>query len=424
MSTAVRHGYKLTEVGVIPEDWLVSSIGEEASVLTGYPFPSSGFTDAGIRLLRGSNVKRGTLDWAPQLTRYWPTNATTLRAFALRSDDIVVAMDGALVGRSFSVISARDLPALLVQRVARLRSLHADPGLLSTWIASDRFVRHVDFVKTHTAIPHISPKDILGFRLALPSSREEQQNIASATSDVDSLLGSMDRLLAKKRDLKQATMQELLIGRTRLPGFHGEWEKRRLSDHLTILRNGTNSRADLASQGRVHYLHYGDIHGCREVSISPESLPFLPAAKASSLDRLQDGDLIFADASEDIVGVSKSVEICGSKGAEIVAGLHTIAVRFDKQILANGFKGYLQHCGPFSEHLRRLAAGTKVLATNRAHIASAELPLPPLAEQTAIASVLSDMDAEIAALERRRDKTKLLKQAMMQELLTGRTRLI
>ena len=218
-------------------------------------------------------------------------------------------------------------------------------------------------------------------------------------------------------------MQELLTGKRRLPGFSGEWARRRLGDHVTILRNGTNSRADLDSQGRVRYLHYGDIHGCREVALTPDSLPFLPTAKASSLDRLQDGDLIFADASEDIVGVSKSVEIRGAQDKEMVAGLHCIAARFDKQILADGFKGYLQYCGPFCDHLRRLAAGTKVLATNRAHIASAELPLPPLPEQSAIASVLSDMDAEIAALERRRDKIKQLKQAMMQELLTGRTRL-
>ncbi len=93
-------------------------------------------------------------------------------------------------------------------------------------------------------------------------------------------------------------------------------------------------------------------------------------------------------------------------------------------MLADGFKGFLQFCPPFAAHLRRLAAGTKVYATNRAHVASVEMPLPPVREQIAIASVLSDMDAEIAALEARRDKTRDLKQAMMQELLTGKTRLV
>ncbi len=153
-------------------------------------------------------------------------------------------------------------------------------------------------------------------------------------------------------------------------------------------------------------------------------MPFLPANKAARLDPLTDGDLVFADASEDLNGVGKSVELSGVGGFRIVSGLHTIAARFDKQILADGFKAYLQFIPRFHQHLHRLAAGTKVLATNRAHIASAELALPGIDEQRAIAAVLSDMDTEIAALEARREKTRSLKQGLMQELLTGRTRLI
>ena len=148
------------------------------------------------------------------------------------------------------------------------------------------------------------------------------------------------------------------------------------------------------------------------------------STKATTLDRLRDGDLVFADASEDVAGVSKSVELTNVGTAEVVAGQHTLAARFDKEVLSDGFKGYLQFCSLFAAHLRRLAAGTKVYATNRAHIASVEMGLPTIAEQSAIAAVLSDMDADLAALEARRDKTCALKQAMMQELLTGRTRLV
>jgi type I restriction enzyme S subunit len=104
--------------------------------------------------------------------------------------------------------------------------------------------------------------------------------------------------------------------------------------------------------------------------------------------------------------------------------LHTIAARFDENVLADGFKGLLQSCSPFSAHLRRLAAGTKVYATNRAHVAGVEMRLPSVSEQTAIATALSDMDAELVALEARREKIRDLKQAMMQELLTGKTRLV
>lgn len=252
----------------------------------------------------------------------------------------------------------------------------------------------------------------------------EQRAIATALSEVESLLDSLNRLIAKKRDLKQAAMQQLLTGKTRLPGFADEWELKRLGDHVTFLRNGVNSRAELTLDDPVKYLHYGDIHSCTSVMLDPASLPSLPSCKAKTLERLRDGDLVFADASEDLVGVSKSVEISNLGDAELVAGLHTIAARFDKAVLADGFKAYLQFCPAFSSHLRRLAAGTKVYATNRSHIASVEMRLPGIKEQEAIAAAFNDMDAEIAALEQRRNKTKDIKQAMMQELLTGKTRLV
>ena len=251
----------------------------------------------------------------------------------------------------------------------------------------------------------------------------EQLAIVSILSDIDAEIAALESQNKKMQYLKQAVMQQLLTGKTRLPGFCGKWKISRLSKYVTFLRNGANSRAELLPEGRVKYLHYGDVHASKDVYISTVSLPYLPTAKAKSLDRLQDGDLIFVDASEDIVGVSKSVEVRDVGNDEFVSGLHTIAARFDKKVLADGFKGYLQFCPPFVNKLRRLAAGTKVYSTNRSHIASVEMPLPSIPEQAAIATVLSDMDSEIAALEARLGKTRYLKQAMMQELLTGKTRL-
>ena len=264
---------------------------------------------------------------------------------------------------------------------------------------------------------------VRGIPLVLPP-LPEQRAIAAALSDVDDLLAGLERQIAKQRDLKQAAMQQLLSGQTRLPGFAGEWEVKRLGDHVTFLRNGSNSWAEVTLNDPVKYLHYGAIHACTAATLAPANLPGLPAAKAKNLDRLRDGDLVFADASEDMTGVGKAVEICEVGNMEFVSGLHTIAARFDKNILADGFKGYLPFCTAFIDQLHRLAAGTKVYATNPSHIASIEIPLPGIAEQAAIAAVLSDMDAAIAALERRRTKTHDLKQAMMQELLSGKTRLI
>jgi type I restriction enzyme, S subunit len=118
----VKSGYKQTEVGVIPVDWHCNEVGGFVDLLTGFPFPSSGYSQSGVRLLRGSNVKRGCTDWSDDLTAYWPTVTPDIRRYSLKAGDIVVAMDGSLVGRSFASLSNADVPALLLQRVARIRS--------------------------------------------------------------------------------------------------------------------------------------------------------------------------------------------------------------------------------------------------------------------------------------------------------------
>ena len=105
-------GYKQTEVGTIPENWRASTIGAEVDLLTGFPFPSEGFVASGVRLLRGSNVKRGALDWNDDITVHWPTATPKIQSYELQERDVVIAMDGALVGRSYAVLESKDLPAL------------------------------------------------------------------------------------------------------------------------------------------------------------------------------------------------------------------------------------------------------------------------------------------------------------------------
>lgn len=416
----MRPGYKQTEVGVIPEEWEVSTVGREFSVQLGKMLDAERNVGVSRPYLGNKAVQwdRIDIDDLPTV----PLSRSDLDKFRLQRGDLLVC-EGGEVGRA-AIWDAPIDECYYQKALHRLRPLREfEPRLmvaiLRQWSMRGLLANYV----TQTSIAHL-PRDKF-VRVPIPRPTPgEQHAIARALSDMEALLGGLDRLIAKKRDLKQAAMQQLLAGQTRLPGFHDEWQLKRLGDHVTFLRNGVNSRAELLAHGRVRYLHYGDIHASRDTYLSPDSLPSLPDAKAARLDRLRDGDLIFADASEDIAGVSKSVELRGMGKIEVVSGLHTIAARFDKTVLADGFKGLLQSCPPFATHLRRLAAGTKVYATNRAHIATVEMRLPSTPEQVAIAAVLSDMDAEISALEARRDKTRRLKQAMMQELLTGKTRLV
>jgi len=420
---AVPEGYKQTEVGVIPVDWGISSVGDEFTIQLGKMLDSERNTGEPKPYLGNRAVQWGRIDTTDLATV--PMTKADLNKYRLDEGDILVC-EGGEVGRA-AIWNAQINECYFQKALHRLKPISgynnklmvailrrwADKGILKNYV-------------TQTSIAHLPRDKFLTIPIPVPPA-EEQRAIATALSDVDALLEELDRLITKKRDIKQAAMQQLLTGETRLPGFESKWKYFRLGDHVTFLKTGTNSRAELQSDGNdaaVRYLHYGDIHASKLSFLTPSVLPFLPSEKAATLGRLKNGDLIMSDASEDIEGIGKSVEITNTGIADVVAGQHTIAARFSPAVLADGFKGYLQYCPAFITPLRRLAAGTKVYATIRKHIESIDMQLPGLEEQIAIAHVFKDMDTEIHALEQRRSKTAELKQGMMQALLTGRTRLV
>lgn len=197
-------------------EWTRKQIGDDIDLLTGFPFPSHSYTEHGIRLLRGSNIKRGVTDWSDDITQCWPCVTSDITQYQLQAGDIVVAMDGSLVGRSFARLSEADVPALLLQRVARIRSTSIDMAYLKEQICSGYFTEHCDAVKTVTAIPHISPKDIREFSIPIPPTKAEQHAIADILRDIDAEITALEAKLTKARQIKQGMMHELLTGRIRL----------------------------------------------------------------------------------------------------------------------------------------------------------------------------------------------------------------
>jgi len=277
-------------------------------------------------------------------------------------------------------------------------------------------------------MPKISGGKLRKMPLPLPP-LPEQRAIATALSDVDGLLGGLDRLIAKKRDLKQAAMQQLLTGKTRLPGFHGDWEVKTFGDLFNFSGGYSASRDQLSSEGYC-YLHYGDIHGATKTFVDVladyQSIPKLdiPLKRVVSKSLLEDGDVVFVDASEDDEGTSRHIVVVNKDKTPFISGLHTIVAKSKTDELAHEYRRYCFQTTAIRQQFLFYAVGTKVSGISKTNIVKLKLPLPSFSEQTAIAEVLTDMDAELAALEQRREKTRALKQAMMQELLTGRTRLI
>tara|TARA_R100000935_G_scaffold31251_1_gene51781 strand:+ start:4466 stop:5755 length:1290 start_codon:yes stop_codon:yes gene_type:complete len=429
MQNQIRTGYKQTEVGAIPEDWRIATLGELCAFENGdrgVNYPSGNdFVASGIPFVNAGHLGLGKIktDKLDYITR---SKFEILGNGKFQPNDVLFCLRGSL--GKFAVVGV-DTPEGAVASsliIIRPRPKALTVQFFVSYLGSKICSEMIDLWAGGAAQPNLGGRELARFLVPIPPAIEEQRAIAEALSDADGLLAALEAIVAKKRDLKQAAMQRLLTGKTRLPGFSGGWRVKRLGDHVRFLKNGTLSRAQLTFDATVKYLHYGDIHGSASLWLHPESagMPCVNPDLVASLDRLEVGDLIFADASEDLHGVGKSIEVSDCSGSEVVSGLHTIAARFDKEILADGFKAYLQFMPPFRDHLKSMAAGTKVLATNRKHIGSAVLALPEPPEQTAIAEVLSDMDADLAALDAQVAKARAVKKGMMQELLTGKVRLI
>jgi type I restriction enzyme S subunit len=189
------------------------------------------------------------------------------------------------------------------------------------------------------------------------------------------------------------------------------------------------SRDQLSSEGYC-YLHYGDIHKSSKIFIDVcsgyQDIPKLsiPLNRVSSVSLLEDGDVVFVDASEDDEGTSRHVVIVNNSKIPFISGLHTIVAKSKTKELDHQYRRYCFQTAAIRRQFYFYAVGTKVSGISKSNIRKLTLPVPSIPEQAAIADVLMDMDAELAALEQRRDKALALKQGMMQELLTGKTRLV
>jgi type I restriction enzyme, S subunit len=240
--------------------------------------------------------------------------------------------------------------------------------------------------------------------LALPPAVEEQRAIAEALSDVDGLLGGLDRLIAKKRDLKQAATQQLLTGQTRLPDFHGEWEVKvlgEITDSFDNLRVPLNEAQREKMKGDHPYCGANGVLGFVDNYVIDDDI-ILMAEDGGYFDEYETRPIAYRVTGK--CWVNNHAHVLKAKPDSDQSFLFYSLVH--KNIL------------PF------LASGTRA-KLNKSEMNKIEVSRPKeQPEQTAIAEVLAEMDAELAALEQRREKTRDLKQAMMQELLTGRTRLL
>ena len=421
----VKPGYKQTEVGVIPEEWDVSTVGREFEIKLGKMLDAERNVGVPKPYLGNKAVQWDRIDISNLPTV--PLSRSDIERFRLRNGDVLVC-EGGEVGRA-AIWDAPIEECYYQKALHRLRPLRGYDSrlmvaMLRQWSERGRLANYV----TQTSIAHLPRETFLDVPIPVPLP-PEQRAIAEALSNADALLVSLDRLIVKKRDLKQATMQQLLTGQKRLPGFHGDWGVKTLGDLFNFSGGYSASRDQLSKEGHC-YLHYGDIHGATKtfVDVRAEYQDILklniPLKRVASKSMLEDGDVVFVDASEDDEGTSRHVVVVNKDKNPFISGLHTIVAKSKTDDLAHEYRRYCFQTAAIRQQFLFYSVGTKVSGISKTNIAKLTLPVPSVAEQTAIAEVLTDMDAELAALEQRRDKTRALKQGMMQELLTGRTRLV
>jgi type I restriction enzyme S subunit len=406
----MKPGYKQSEVGVIPEEWECAKLSEFFSFISyGFTNPMPSVHD-GVFMITAADINNGRL----QLDTARKTSETAYRTLLTAKskplkNDILLTKDGtlgrlALVGNETVCIN---------QSVAVIRpNGRVEPQFLKLLLESPRYQKRMVEDAGGSTIKHIYITIVDKMPLGLPLDISEQRAIVAALSDVDGLLGGLDRLIVKKRDLKHAAMQQLLTGQTRLPGFHGEWEVKRLGDAFTITAGKSKS---------AYIVEGGDFWICDMGSVSIEGRLIVSKRTNYRGDFLKRGDLIMP---KDDIGGGNIIGKVGYVDANesYILGDHVYCLRAlegDPRFLA-----YVINSHRVNSELRKKVIGSAQLGLGRKSVNEQEMVFPSVSEQTAIAEVLTEMDAELAALEQRREKTRAVKQAMMQELLTGRTRLI
>ncbi|MYC76349.1 restriction endonuclease subunit S [Candidatus Poribacteria bacterium] len=255
------------------------------------------------------------------------------------------------------------------------------------------------------------------FSFSLPQDIGEQRAIAKVLSDVDGLLNALEGLIAKKQAIKQATMQQLLTGRTRLPGFSGKWERKRLGEIGTLTKGRGIKRDDVSSEG-LPCVRYGELYTRYQDYILKVRSRIPPNIAATALP-IKKGDLLFAGSGETAEEIGRCAAYLGEEPAYAGGDVIVLIPSGHNSI----YLGHLMNSSIVSAQKARMGQGDAVVHIYINNLAQVQIELPSITEQNAIASVLSDMDSEIAALEQRRDKTRAIKQGMMQQLLTGRVRL-
>lgn len=433
----VKCAYKMTELGPIPVDWKAKRFDECFMLMRNNTYARECLTDhyGSVANVHYGDilVKYGAvLDFVKDSITYLKPGVKPNKDL-LKDGDIIFAdtAEDETTGKAVEVQGIGDGKAVAGLHTVACRPHDGifAPRYLGYYINSAAYHNQLLPLMTGTKVTSVSRAGFVSTSVSLPP-LPEQKAIAEALSDMDALLAAMTTLIEKKRAVKQGAMQELLGMRhdefgmrnepiRRLTGFSGAWVEKRLGDLGKFSKGSGISRAQ-ANTGDIPAVRYGELYTSHQDYIKTFQ-SFISEEVARASTRLRRGDIVFACSGETKEEIGKSAAFIGDEIAYAGGDLIIFSSTDGYDSLFLSFELNTPFCA-----VQKAAAGQGDAVVHIRQNALAKLIVrtpPTLAEQKAIAAVLSDMDAEIAALEAKRAKYERIKQGMMQELLTGKTRL-
>jgi type I restriction enzyme S subunit len=425
----VPEGYKLSKVGVIPEEWEVKTLGEKTTKIGSGITPTGGekvYKSKGRPFLRSQNVGLGNLI-LKDIAFISDEIHNTFKATEIEKNDVFLNITGASIGRS-AIADERVQNGNVNQHVCIIRTIEDElnPKFLNYFLLSKKGQKQIDSFQAGGNRQGLNFGQIKSFQIPFPP-LSEQQAISSALNDVDALITALEQLITKKRNIKQGAMQQLLTGKKRLPGFSGEWEAN-LIESLTPLNKkygivdgpfGSNLKTIHYRKSGIPIITSGYV--TEGIFIATDYLYVdIEKFKQEKRSAVYGGDIVMAK-----IGARCGASAILPKNHEngLLSG-NALKITVDETKHSTYFIWQILWSIYTTGEVETLKSVGAQPAISMPNLKKFQMTLPPLPEQQAIAQILTDMDTEIESLKQKRNKYKAIKQGMMQELLTGKIRLI
>lgn len=411
-------GYKQTEIGVIPEDWEVKRLGDVCEMYSGgTPLTSiKSYYGGDIPWLTSSDLNSGFIYSVDG--RITKTGLENSSAKMIDRNTLVLALYGATAG----VVGFSKIEGAINQAILAIKPKKEDSLFLYFYLK----YKKKWIIKTYTqgGQPNLSGEIIKSITLSFPK-KPEQTAIATALSDADVLIEKLEKLITKKKAIKQGAMQQLLTGKKRLPGFSGEWDVKKLKD-VSWFQEGPGVRTNQFTQSGVKLLNGTNIYkGIIDLTTTDRYISEKEAYGPYAHFMANEEDIVIASSGITIDKFEEKIAFVKKRNLPFCMNTSTIRFKVDKNLLIDRFLYYFFMTTNFKKQIGAQATGSAQLNFGPSHLEKVIIDIPiDKKEQTAITTVLSDMDAEIEKLENKLNKYRQIKTGMMQQLLTGKIRLL